>query len=97
MKERKSSLRNESSKTKGIGLWKRITAALLLPYLLIYKTLSSTFLPIFSLFCHIRAGIKEIMADYVHQEMTRKWILISLKLFVVIVIKEIFFSIVYFL
>ena len=70
MKERKSGLQNESSKTKRIGLFQRITAAFLLPLIIIYNKVSSTFLLNLSLFWHINEGIEEIMADYVHQEMT---------------------------
>jgi len=44
MKERNRGLRNESSKTKRIGLFQRITAAFLLPLIRIYKKVSSTFL-----------------------------------------------------
>ena len=70
MKEGKSGLRNESSKTKRIGLFQRITAAFLLPLIIIYKKVSSTFLVLvnLSLFWHINEGIEEIMADYVHQD-----------------------------
>lgn len=63
MKERNSGLRNESSKTKRIGLFKRITAAFPLPLILIYKKVSSTFLLNLSLFWHINEGIEEIMAE----------------------------------
>jgi len=89
MKERNSGLRNESSKTKRTGLFQRITAAFLI---IIYKKVSSTFLPNLSLFWHINEGIEEIMADYVHQEMTRNWILVYLRLFLLIVIKDVFLS-----
>ena len=63
MKERNRGLRNESSKTKRTGLFKRITAAFPLPLILIYKKVSSTFLPNLSLFWHINEGIEEIMAE----------------------------------
>ena len=46
-------------------------AALLFPLIIICKKVSSTFLPNPSLFWHINDWIEEIMADYVHQEMTR--------------------------
>ncbi|KAH9769573.1 cytochrome c oxidase subunit 3 [Citrus sinensis] len=46
---------------------------------------------------HVIIGIEEIMADYVHQEMTRNWILIYLRLFLLIVIKDVFLSLVSFL
>ena len=99
MKEGKSGLRNESSKTKRIGLFQRITAAFLLPLIIIYKKVSSTFLVLvnLSLFWHINEGIEEIMADYVHQEMTRNLILVYLRLFLLIVIKDVFLSLVSFL
>ncbi|CAN1155586.1 Uncharacterized mitochondrial protein ymf17 [Linum perenne] len=97
MKERNSGLRNKSSKAKRIRLFQRITAALLLPLIIIYKKLSSTFLPNLFLFWHINEGIKDIMEDYVHQEMTRNLILVYLRLFFLIVIKDVFLSLVSFL
>jgi len=97
MKERISGLRNESSKTKRTGLFQRMTAAFLLPLILIYKKVSSTFLPNLSVFWHINEGIEEIMADHVHQEMTRNLILFYLRLFLLIVIKDVFLSLVSFL
>lgn len=99
MKERNSGLRNESSKTKRTGLFQRITAAFplpLLPLIIIYNKVSSTFLPNLSLFWHINEGIEEIMADHVHQEMTRNLILVYLRLFLLIVIKDVFLSLVSF-
>jgi len=97
MKERKSGLKYESLKTKRIGLFQRITAAFPLPLIIIYKKISSTFLPNLSLFWHINEGVEEIMADHVHQEMTRSWILVYLRLFLLIVIKDVFLAIVSFL
>ena len=47
-----------------------------------------------SLFWHIYKGIEEIMADHVHQEMTRNLILVYLRLFLLIVIKDVFLSLV---
>lgn len=94
MKKGISGLRNESSKTKRTGLFQRITAAFPLPLIIIYKKVSSTFLLNISLFWHINEGIEEIMADHVHQEMTRNWILVYLRLFLLIVIKDVFLSLV---
>jgi hypothetical protein len=93
--ERISGLRNESSKTRRIGLFQRMTAAFPLPLILIYKKVSSTFLSNLSLFWHINEGIEEIMADHVHHEMTRNWILVNLRLFMIIVIKDVFLSLVF--
>lgn len=56
------------------------------------QKVSSTFLPNLSLFWHINEGIEEIMADHVHQEMTRNWILVYFRLFLLIVIKDVFLS-----
>ncbi|KAJ0258196.1 Succinate dehydrogenase subunit 4 [Hirschfeldia incana] len=38
---------------------------------------------------HINAGMEEVLADYVHQEMTRNLMVISLGLFQIIVIKDV--------
>ncbi|WOH03788.1 hypothetical protein DCAR_0623188 [Daucus carota subsp. sativus] len=38
---------------------------------------------------------QEIMADYVHQEMTRTWILVLMRLFLIIAIKDVFVSLVF--
>lgn len=97
MKEGISGLRNSSSQTKRRGLFQRITAAFPLPLIIIYKKVSSTFLPNLSLFWHINEGIEEIMADHVHQEMTRNWILIYLRFFLLILIKDLFLSLLSFL
>nr|QXE43907.1 succinate dehydrogenase cytochrome subunit 4 [Cycas revoluta] len=94
MKERTSGLRNESSETERTGLFQRITAASPPPLIIISKV-PSTSLPNISLFRHINVGIEEIMADHVHQEMTQNWILIYLRLFLLIVIKEVFLSLAY--
>ncbi|YP_009477625.1 succinate dehydrogenase subunit 4 (mitochondrion) [Nymphaea colorata] len=96
MKERISGLRNESSKTKRIGLFQRMTAAFLLPLILISQV-SFTSLLVLSLFWHILVGIEDIIADYVHQEMTRNLILVYLRLCLFIVIKDVFLSLVFFL
>jgi hypothetical protein len=98
MKERISGLRNESSKTKRIGLFKRITATFPVPLIIIYKKkVSPIFLSNLFLFWHIKKGIEEIMADHIHQEMTRNLILGYLRVFLLIVIKDVFLSLVSFL
>ncbi|KAL0548755.1 hypothetical protein IC582_013225 [Cucumis melo] len=91
-----SGLRNSSSKAKRIGLFQRITTAFPLPFIIIYHKVSSTFLPNLSLFWHINSGIEEIMADHVHQEMTRNWILVYLRLFLFISIKDLFLALISF-
>ncbi|KAH6800077.1 hypothetical protein C2S52_000541 [Perilla frutescens var. hirtella] len=42
-----------------------------------------------SVFWHINEGVEEVLADYVHHEMTRAWISIGLRLFVIIMIKDV--------
>ena len=96
MKERKSGLRNESSKTKRTGLFQRMTAAFPPPLISISKKVYTS-LPNLSLFWHINVGIEEIMADHVHQEMIRNLILVYFRLFLLIVIKDVFLSLVSFL
>jgi hypothetical protein len=66
-----------------------MTAAFLFPFLIISQV-SFTFLLVLSLFWHILVGIEDIIADYVHQEMTRNLILVSLRLCLLIVIKDVF-------
>ncbi|XP_038685224.1 succinate dehydrogenase subunit 4, mitochondrial [Tripterygium wilfordii] len=39
---------------------------------------------------HINDGIEEIIKDYVHHEVTRTWILVCLRLFYIIVLKDVF-------
>lgn len=44
----------------------------------------------------MKAFLEEIMADHVHQEMTRNLILVYLRLFLLIVIKDVFLFLVFF-
>ncbi|KAK1426570.1 hypothetical protein QVD17_15246 [Tagetes erecta] len=53
-------------------------------------TVSSTFLPSLALFWHINNGIEEILADYVHHEMTRSLILVMMRLFLIVAAKDVF-------
>ncbi|KAI3742972.1 hypothetical protein L1987_60672 [Smallanthus sonchifolius] len=54
------------------------------------STVSSTFLPSLALFWHINNGIEEILADYVHHEMTRSLILVLMRLFLIVAAKDVF-------
>lgn len=45
-----------------------------------------------ALFWHINDGIREILADYVHHEMTRTVMLVNLRLFLIIAAKDVFVS-----
>ncbi|VVB03513.1 unnamed protein product [Arabis nemorensis] len=51
---------------------------------------NASFLPKLHVLYHINEGMEEILADYVHQEMTRNLMVISLGLFQFIVIKDVF-------
>ncbi|CAJ2651935.1 uncharacterized protein LOC123911282 [Trifolium pratense] len=90
--ERNSGLRNQGPKTKREQLLK-VTAAV--PLLLIYPNAYSLLAANFFVFWHINAGIEEIVADYVHHEMTREFVLISLRLFLIIAIKDVFLNFVF--
>nr|QXE43836.1 succinate dehydrogenase cytochrome subunit 4 [Cunninghamia lanceolata]BDG69815.1 succinate dehydrogenase cytochrome subunit 4 [Cunninghamia lanceolata var. konishii] len=67
-----------------------LVAASLLPLMIISDEVYLTLLPDIYSFWHISAGIEEIMADHVHQGMTRNWISILLGSFFLIVIKDVF-------
>nr|YP_009306131.1 succinate dehydrogenase subunit 4 [Corchorus olitorius]AOO95968.1 succinate dehydrogenase subunit 4 [Corchorus olitorius] len=104
MKERKSVLKNESSKKKRIELLQRITAAFTIPLIIISKKVSFTFfltnLLLFQtnlfLLWHINAEIEEILEDHVHHPLTRNVILVQLNLVFIIISKDFFLSFVSF-
>lgn len=87
-KERKSGLGNESSKIKRMELSQKITYALIPALLLVSKSAATTSLLIFSVYWQIYGFFKEIFLDYVHQEVTRKWVLIYFKLLLLILAKD---------
>lgn len=86
--------RKETSgpKTKREQLLK-VTAAV--PLLMIYPNAYSMLLANLFVFWHINAGIEEIVADYVHQEMTREFVMISFRLFLIIAMKDVFLKFVF--
>lgn len=75
-------------------LLQRITAAVPLLTLVSTNKLTTSIQNLALLF-HINLGIEEIMADHVHNEMTRNWILVYFRLFIVIVIKNLFLFLLY--
>ncbi|XP_010931979.1 succinate dehydrogenase subunit 4, mitochondrial [Elaeis guineensis] len=87
-KERKSGLGDESSKIKRMELSQKITYALIPALLLVSKSAATTSLLIFSVYWQIYGFFKEIFLDYVHQEVTRKWVLIYFKLLLLILAKD---------
>jgi succinate dehydrogenase hydrophobic anchor subunit len=80
--------------TLGHWLLQRMTTTFLVPTILI-ANISTLILLNISLFWHIHVGIKEILTDYVHHEITRNWILILLKVFCLIIIKYVSFFFVF--
>nr|QXE44241.1 succinate dehydrogenase cytochrome subunit 4 [Sciadopitys verticillata]BDC46294.1 succinate dehydrogenase cytochrome subunit 4 [Sciadopitys verticillata] len=87
MKGRTAELVNESFLSE--AELNRIFTTSLLPLMIISQVVHATLLPNIYSFRHIHAGIQEIMADYVHQGMTRNLIFIFLESFFLIVIKDV--------
>ncbi|KAG7022597.1 Cytochrome c oxidase subunit 3, partial [Cucurbita argyrosperma subsp. argyrosperma] len=98
MKEQKRALRIQLGRHQRIGAFQRIPVAFPSSFnYYIEKVLFRILFPTnLSVFWHINSGIEEIMADHVHQEMTRNWILVYLRLFLLIVIKDVFLSLISF-
>ncbi|KAJ0970890.1 hypothetical protein J5N97_018849 [Dioscorea zingiberensis] len=92
MKERPSALRSESLKIKRLELSQKVTYAMIPALLLVSKTKLTTSLIILSVFWQIHGFFKEIFLDYVHQEVTRKWVLIYFKLLLLIAAKDLFLA-----
>nr|YP_009277431.1 succinate dehydrogenase cytochrome subunit 4 [Ophioglossum californicum]YP_010439849.1 succinate dehydrogenase cytochrome subunit 4 [Ophioglossum vulgatum]AOH05901.1 succinate dehydrogenase cytochrome subunit 4 [Ophioglossum californicum]UTD44895.1 succinate dehydrogenase cytochrome subunit 4 [Ophioglossum vulgatum] len=74
--------------TLGHWLVQRTTAAFSVPTIPIANASTSILLSIL-LFRHIHIGIKEILADHVHHEVTRNRILILLRIFLLVIIKDV--------
>ncbi|KAK8934644.1 hypothetical protein KSP39_PZI015001 [Platanthera zijinensis] len=86
--KRVSALTKESSKIKMFELSQKITFALIPVLLLVSKNSLTTSLLIFSVYWQIYGFFKEIFLDYVHHELTRKWVLIYFQLLLLILGKE---------
>ncbi|XP_072968930.1 succinate dehydrogenase subunit 4, mitochondrial-like [Typha angustifolia] len=93
VKERKSGLGLESLKIKRMELSQRITYPLVPALLLISKTNFLTSVLVFSVYWQIYGFFKEIILDYVHHEVTRKWVFVYFSLLLLILAKD---TIVYF-
>ncbi|XP_052117131.1 succinate dehydrogenase subunit 4, mitochondrial isoform X2 [Arachis duranensis] len=91
-KERDSGLRNVGPKTKREQLLK---ATALVALLFIFPNAYSMLAANLFVFWHISAGIEEILADYVHHEMTRNYVVIAFKLFLIIAMKDVFLKFVF--
>lgn len=75
-------------------LVQRATAFLLIPTILLANASTLIWLTIL-LFWHFHIGITEILADYVHHEVTRNLLLVLLRIFILIVMKYAFVLFVY--
>nr|CAD1828419.1 unnamed protein product [Ananas comosus var. bracteatus] len=92
-KIRQSGLAQESLKIKRMELSQRITYALIPALILVSKTNMLTSLLVLSVYWQIYGFFKEIILDYVHHEVTQKWVLIYFKLLLLILAKD---TIIYF-
>ncbi|URD73327.1 hypothetical protein MUK42_24853 [Musa troglodytarum] len=85
---RKSGLVNESLKVKSTELSIKITYALIPALLLVSKSKLTTSVLVLCICWQVYGFFKEIFLDYVHHEVTRKWVLIYFKLLVFILAKD---------
>lgn len=90
VKPRSSSLDNESLKIKRSELSQKITFALIPALVLISKSSLTTSLLVLSVYWQIYGYFKEIFLDYVHQDVTRKWVFIYFQVLLLILIKDTF-------
>jgi succinate dehydrogenase hydrophobic anchor subunit len=77
-------------KTLGHWLLQRMTTTFLIPTIFLLNVSTLIMLNI-SLLWHIHVGIKEILTNYAHHEMTQNWILILHKVCCLIIIKYVSF------
>ncbi|RWW76131.1 hypothetical protein BHE74_00015810 [Ensete ventricosum] len=87
-RERKSGLTNESLKVKRMELSIKTTYALIPVLLLVSKSMLTTSALVLCVYWQIYGFFKEIFLDYVHHEVTRKWVLIYFKLLLLILAKD---------
>ncbi|KAI3993516.1 hypothetical protein MKX01_002529 [Papaver californicum] len=58
------------------------------------KTLKQIFEANRAVFWHMNLGMEEILKDYVHQEVTREWVSVYLRVFSIIVMKDLVLALV---
>ncbi|KAG8054009.1 hypothetical protein GUJ93_ZPchr0001g31991 [Zizania palustris] len=92
-KPRSGPLTSESSKVRRSELLTQATFYMIPTLLLVSKNSISTSLLVASVFHQVYMFYKEIFLDYIHHDITRKWVLIYFKLLLIIMAKE---TIVYF-
>ncbi|CAO2181800.1 unnamed protein product [Urochloa humidicola] len=87
-KSRKGPLRSESLKVRANEVVTNTTYYMIPTLLLISRNSVGTSLMIMSVFHQIYMFHKEILLDYVHNEVTRKWALIYFKILLLIMAKD---------
>lgn len=70
-------------------LVQRGTAAVIAPIILVANASTLIFFNIL-LFLHLHVGIKEILADYIHHEVTRNLLYVLLRIVIIVVMKYAF-------
>ncbi|KAL6844981.1 hypothetical protein ACP4OV_025154 [Aristida adscensionis] len=87
-KPRSSPLTSESSKVRRSEIATQVTFYMIPALLLVSKNSMSTSLLVGAVFHQIYMFHKEILLDYVHHEITRKWALIYFKLLLLVMAKD---------
>ncbi|EES19420.1 hypothetical protein BDA96_09G123100 [Sorghum bicolor] len=87
-KPRSSPLTSESSKVRRSEMASKITFYMIPAMLLVSKNSISTSLMVGAVFHQVYMFHKEILLDYVHHDITRKWALIYLKLLLLVMAKD---------
>lgn len=87
-KPRSSPLTSESSKVRRSEILTQVTFYMIPALLLVSKNSISTSLLVGAVFHQVYMFHKEILLDYVHHDITRKWALIYLKLLLLVMAKD---------
>lgn len=87
-KPRSSPLTSESSKVKRSEIATKVTFYMIPALLLVSKNSISTSLLVGAVFHQVYMFHKEILLDYVHHDITRKWALIYFKLLLLVMAKD---------
>ena len=77
--------------TKGFPHWRdqRITAVLLLPLFILFDVYSALLvILVVALSYHMYLGISNILEDYVHNQVTKKFCLVLLRVLAIILLKD---------
>lgn len=88
MKELKRALDAESLKTRRYAQSKKITYTLILALLVVSKSNLLTSILVLSVYWQIYGFFKEIFQDYIHHEVTHKWVLTYFAVLLIILVKD---------